>query len=58
MKSKFKDIASLQINSTTDQFSFRLKKKEMKKRGITPEDISKWDIPLNKKKSSKIQKIP
>jgi len=45
---KFKDIASLNVNSANNQSSLNLKSKQLKRMGITPEQILELTIPKSK----------
>jgi|AntAceMinimDraft_18_1070375.scaffolds.fasta_scaffold201401_2 hypothetical protein len=53
---KFNKLASINVNSANNQISFILKAKQLKRIGITPEELLKLQIPMPKTKFYKKQK--
>ncbi len=51
---KIKDIANLTINRANSQVSLNLKAKQLKKIGITPQNLLELKIPKN----LKLKKVP
>ena len=53
---KFKDIARIGINRANNQYSLNLRSKQLKKIGITPEQLLELTIPESKKFNVRLKK--